>query len=290
MEGAEEDVFVPRLATVLAALHLWRGDLDAAAAWARREVIDAGPMAESRLVARALPWLSAAERRRGRTEEAAAHAERGLALARALDVPHLVAESLDQTGRLALDAGDVVAAEDLFHQALAVRVERGLALPEVDSLEALAAVAARSEAAAEAARLLAAADTARQRFGRPRPPVEAADHDALTEDVRAALPDEAWAMATAEGSALALDEAVALVRRARGTRGRPSRGWASLTPTELDVVGAVVEGLTNPEIGARLFMSRGTVKTHLSHVYAKLDVANRTELATVAAQHTPDSR
>jgi DNA-binding CsgD family transcriptional regulator len=32
-------------------------------------------------------------------------------------------------------------------------------------------------------------------------------------------------------------------------------------------------------------MSRGTVKTHLSHVYAKLGIANRTELATVAARH-----
>ena len=42
-----------------------------------------------------------------------------------------------------------------------------------------------------------------------------------------------------------------------------------------------VDGLTNPEIGARLFMSRSTVKTHLSHVYAKLGVANRTELAAL---------
>ena len=45
------------------------------------------------------------------------------------------------------------------------------------------------------------------------------------------------------------------------------------------------DGLTNPEIGARLFMSRSTVKTHLSHVYAKLGVANRTELATFAGPH-----
>jgi len=50
------------------------------------------------------------------------------------------------------------------------------------------------------------------------------------------------------------------------------------------VVRLVVDGLNNPEIGRRLFMSRGTVKAHLSHVYAKLGVANRTELATLTGQ------
>ena len=43
-----------------------------------------------------------------------------------------------------------------------------------------------------------------------------------------------------------LDEAVAYVRRARGSRRRPSSGWGSLTPTELDVVRLVVDGLSNP--------------------------------------------
>jgi DNA-binding CsgD family transcriptional regulator len=78
-----------------------------------------------------------------------------------------------------------------------------------------------------------------------------------------------------------VDEAVGYVRRARGRRQRPSTGWASLTPAERDVVRLVIEGLNNPQIGARLFMSRGTVKTHLGHVYAKLGVANRTELAAL---------
>jgi DNA-binding CsgD family transcriptional regulator len=86
-----------------------------------------------------------------------------------------------------------------------------------------------------------------------------------------------------EGTSLSLDDAVAYVSRARGPSRRPSTGWASLTPTELRVVGLAVEGLTNPEIAARLFISRDTVKTHLSHIYAKLDVADRTELATLAA-------
>ena len=69
---------------------------------------------------------------------------------------------------------------------------------------------------------------------------------------------------------------------ARGRRGRPATGWSSLTPTELEVVRLVAEGLTNPQIGARLLMSRGTVKTHLSHIFTKLDTANRTELAAAA--------
>ena len=80
---------------------------------------------------------------------------------------------------------------------------------------------------------------------------------------------------------MSLDEAVAYARRMRGTRGRPSSGWASLTPTEEQVVALAVDGLSNPEIGERLFMSRGTVKTHLAHVYAKLGVSNRTELASL---------
>jgi len=66
------------------------------------------------------------------------------------------------------------------------------------------------------------------------------------------------------------------------------QGWASLTSTEQEVVRLAVAGLTNPEIGKRLFMSRSTVKTHLAHVYAKLGVANRTELATSAAGENVD--
>ena len=82
---------------------------------------------------------------------------------------------------------------------------------------------------------------------------------------------------------MSLDEAVEYLRRSRGPRSRPASGWHSLTPTELSVAKLVVEGLNNPDIAARLFMSRGTVKTHLSHIFTKLGVGNRTELATIAA-------
>ena len=92
--------------------------------------------------------------------------------------------------------------------------------------------------------------------------------------------DAAWA----EGEALTVDEAVAYVSRARGERKRPSSGWASLTPTELEVVKLVAKGLTNPEVGERLFTGRGTVKTHLAHVFTKLGIATRSELAAEATR------
>jgi DNA-binding CsgD family transcriptional regulator len=57
-----------------------------------------------------------------------------------------------------------------------------------------------------------------------------------------------------------------------------------LTPAELDVVGYAAAGLSNQAIGEKLFMARATVKAHLAHVYAKLGVSNRTELATLAAE------
>ncbi|MFI9596531.1 response regulator transcription factor [Nonomuraea sp. NPDC052265] len=59
-----------------------------------------------------------------------------------------------------------------------------------------------------------------------------------------------------------------------------------MTPAERSVAGLAAEGLSNPEIAARLFVSRGTVKTDLAHVYAKLQVANRTELARATAEHS----
>jgi DNA-binding CsgD family transcriptional regulator len=102
-------------------------------------------------------------------------------------------------------------------------------------------------------------------------------------ELRRRLGDNGFDDAYADGTRMSLHAAVEYVRRGRGTRRRPSTGWGSLTPTELEVVQLVLEGLNNPEIGGRLFMSRGTVKTHLPHVYAKLGVANRTELATLAS-------
>ena len=66
---------------------------------------------------------------------------------------------------------------------------------------------------------------------------------------------------------------------------RAQRGWQSLTPSERAVVDLVAEGLSNPQIGQRLYVSRRTVQTHLAHVFAKLDITSRTQLAAEAIRH-----
>lgn len=81
-----------------------------------------------------------------------------------------------------------------------------------------------------------------------------------------------------------LEEAVGWVRRARGSRKRPPTGWEALTPTEVQVVDLVAQGLSNPEIAERMFIARGTVKVHLGHVFQKLEVRSRSELAAFAVR------
>ena len=59
---------------------------------------------------------------------------------------------------------------------------------------------------------------------------------------------------------------------------------AALSPRELDVLRLVADGLSNRAIGERLFVGESTVKTHLLHVFAKLDVADRTRAVTRAME------
>jgi DNA-binding CsgD family transcriptional regulator/tetratricopeptide (TPR) repeat protein len=64
---------------------------------------------------------------------------------------------------------------------------------------------------------------------------------------------------------------------------RATSGWESLTDAELKVAAFVEEGLSNPDIAARLMLSRRTVATHVSHILKKLEVATRTDIARESA-------
>ena len=73
------------------------------------------------------------------------------------------------------------------------------------------------------------------------------------------------------------------IRRApRVKHRRARRGWDSLTPAEAKIAALVAQGMTNPQIAARLFLSRRTVATHVSHILGKLDVRSRIDIAREA--------
>jgi DNA-binding CsgD family transcriptional regulator/tetratricopeptide (TPR) repeat protein len=81
------------------------------------------------------------------------------------------------------------------------------------------------------------------------------------------------------------------IRRGPHAKHRQAQsGWDSLTPTETKIAALVEGGLSNPEIAARLFLSRRTVATHVSHILKKLDVHSRIDIAREAALRTIASR
>ena len=158
------------------------------------------------------------------------------------------------------------------------------ALLVVDFLELLALLSAGTERYIEAGRLLGALARERERLGYARSAAEQPEVDLEIGRIEAALGPSRFAAAWSEGASLSVDEAVRYARRGRGRRGRPSTGWASLTPTERMVVELVADRLTNAEIGERMFVSTATVKSHVSHIFDKLGVTNRRQLTGAARE------
>jgi predicted ATPase/DNA-binding CsgD family transcriptional regulator len=187
--------------------------------------------------------------------------------------------------RLRRADGHQAEAETLAHQGLAEIDSAGLKPELPDALEVIGGIAVDAGRPAEGLRLLVAADMLHQDMGQhcPHQATATADRERAAE----ALGSQA-AEITAQAAQLTAQAAVSYARRSRGPRQRPDHGWDSLTPTEREVVQLVTEGLSNPDIADRLFISRATVKTHLSHVFSKLDVINRAQLVALATRATAE--
>jgi DNA-binding CsgD family transcriptional regulator/tetratricopeptide (TPR) repeat protein len=278
--AVDGEAFIPGLDQAMAVLSLRRGEYEAAIEWLGRAA-DSTDRGESTWIAvQVLPALGAATAAAGRYDDAMAILDTAVSLAQRRGMPGPLAEAYAVRADLAPEPPSAI---ELHHAALTIRVEHGLRGYQPGSLEALARWGAASQPTPDDVRILFAAEAARAAMNLPRSAHERRDCDATGARLREALGDATFDQAAAEGAGLPLGQAVDYARRGRGRRGRPATGWASLTPTELDVVRLVASGLTNPQIGAKLFMSRGTVKTHLSHILAKLSASNRTEIAAAAA-------
>jgi DNA-binding CsgD family transcriptional regulator len=197
---------------------------------------------------------------------------------------HLAA-ALTTRARVAIAQRDLESAErDARHGLVcAAEVQAHLAVP--DLLECLAGVAVDTGSARDAARLFGSAKTIRDRMGIVRFKIYDADYESSVTSVRTAAEFDEFGRAWEEGAMLSTSEAIAYALRGHTGRKRPASGWTSLTPTELDIAQLVAEGLTNKTIGARLFISPRTVQTHLTHIYAKLGITSRVQLAQEVVDH-----
>jgi predicted ATPase/class 3 adenylate cyclase/DNA-binding CsgD family transcriptional regulator/predicted negative regulator of RcsB-dependent stress response len=230
-----------------------------------------------------LSVLAAAETALGRRSDARAHLDDAMETGRRSGNPIAAAFTALTIARLDREEGNLESAEAQMHESLELVVPAGCRWLAVEAIEGLAGVAAARGDARGAARLFGAAEAGRGATGSVRFPLYrdayAADVDGVRDGLGADF-DAAWK----EGSALSLDEAVAYARRGRGPRRRPRSGWASLSPAELDVVRLVAQGLTNVEIGKRLFISPRTAQTHLTRIFGKLGVSSRAALASEATR------
>jgi predicted ATPase/class 3 adenylate cyclase/DNA-binding CsgD family transcriptional regulator len=196
-----------------------------------------------------------------------------------------LAMALTTRAHIAIAQGEPDQAERDAHEALAVGAEIKAYLLIPDILECLAGVASDGGSHREAARLFGAGENIRQRIGLVRFVIHEAGYEASVAALRQAMGENDFDSAWAEGAALSTEEAITYAQRGRGERKRPASGWASLTPTERDVVRLVSEGLANNDIATRLFVSPRTVQTLLTHVYTKLGLTSRVQLVQEAARH-----
>jgi DNA-binding CsgD family transcriptional regulator len=237
-----------------------------------------------------------------------------LALARSLDCEQAAApgEALATlTAAIDVDAEDLGEVEDLMGDAVRLAIgvgDQGTATTLAGHADALAAgseiphrqanaLYCRGLLDRDAPRLLAAAERYHD-AGRPLQRAKAleaaAGHFVDADDKTQARA----AFTTAVDVYTALGAAADIARvqaefRAHGIRRGPhakhrraQSGWDSLTATEIKIAAFVEEGLSNPEIAARLLLSRRTVATHVSHILKKLNVNSRIDIARESALRT----
>jgi predicted ATPase/class 3 adenylate cyclase/DNA-binding CsgD family transcriptional regulator len=272
---SEMPIFLP-LTWFLGSIHLARGETEAALSvleHAREETLFKPWLPQI------LATLAEAYVDRGRGEQATAAIDEGTVRAAKLENGLATAALAYVRARYERETGDDGRAESSLQEALRLQMEAEHRPGVCDTLEAIAGIAASHESCAEAARLFGAAQTLRDQIGYVRWPVRQVRYD---EDVALLSGDfvEAWA----EGAAMSIEDVVAYTARGRGERKRPLSGWASLTPTEIEVAKLTAQGLSNPQIAEKLFISRHTVKVHVSHIFAKLGISGRAELASEATR------
>jgi predicted ATPase/DNA-binding CsgD family transcriptional regulator len=229
-------------------------------------------------------------------------AEQFVALARELGDVFGLASGVQLLGYIDLEREDYSQAERCFIESLRAVWQARSMRSIAECLEGLAGTAAGTGASERAARLLGAAAALRERVGTPIRVRQVERYERTVAAARAGLSEAEFTALHAEGGAWPLEQAIsyALERESDVTQGgelgaaaeaRQQSGQRTvehrpggLTRREVEVLRLLVEGKSDREIAAALYISPRTVMRHVSHILNKLDVESRTAAATWAVR------
>ncbi len=196
-------------------------------------------------------------------------------------------------GQVLLRQGEFAAAREIYLQSLALPVDSMQAWHIANSLEGLSIIATREKRDHLAVRLFAAANGIREAFGVPLEPALSAEYLSTLDQLKGNLGLAEFDILWHEGQALDSESAIESAFTEFGVPREPEEAEApiresnafGLTPREREVVQLLAEGLSNAQIGDRLFISPRTVGVHVANVLTKLGVENRSAAAAFAIKH-----
>jgi predicted ATPase/DNA-binding CsgD family transcriptional regulator len=250
-------------------------------------------------LAAALTNLGVTRHYRGDDDAALAALEEARVISEAIGYQEGTAWSLHE---LAVVGGRRERTADLLRRSLTIHFDLGDRWRVASVLESIAAVILARSDPRRAAELLGATAALREAIGTPVPPAERPDHERAVSQVQASLGPHRYERACSAGAAVSLEQAVDSAARwleapspssrisaghdgagGDGTDGGDGRDY-NLTERERAVLRLVSEGLSNREIGKRLFISTGTAGVHVSNILRKLGVTSRVQAATIASR------
>jgi non-specific serine/threonine protein kinase len=247
-------------------------------------------------VAKAKHWLAIVSLDRGNLGRAAAELEDALADFRRLGDHRQVCMVIGNLGSVAQNAGEVVRARAALTESLLLANRLGYRWWVGMCLVFLGEVAVMMGENERGAHLIGAATTRRPATGEPLRFGPQQRQDEIVATIRATLGKAATDAALAAGAALPLDDAITEALAIGGAASGPDAAGepdpsrsapvaATLSARERDVLRLLVEGRSNAEIAAALFVSVRTARAHVASILAKLGVPTRTAAATHAIRH-----
>jgi predicted ATPase len=189
-------------------------------------------------------------------------------------------------GSAALMSGEVERTTSLYREGLRIAQTIDDRIAQMLLLVGLAFVAGSAGQARLAAQLLGAAETLRSDTGSGIIATLAPFAAMADESARTSLGADGYAAAIAEGRRLSRDAALTLALGTRVSGAAPSADVSAASPLgrrEADVARLVADGLSNKQIGARLFISERTVESHVRNILNKLGFSTRAQIAAWVA-------